>query len=73
MGDNQIEPEGDLVIDGTTHEYDVCKDGQHKKVRYTATWDSFGSGKPIFVCSYGLIDEGLEYIYSSAKPQKHNQ
>lgn len=62
---NDLEPEDDIAYDGKTHEYDICKNGEHKPACYLATVSPFEDDPegPILICSYGLID-GPAHCYS---------
>ena len=71
MGDNQMEPEGDLIIDGTTQEYDVYRDGRRERAYYTANLYPLGNREPILICHYGLQGSKIQYAYSSDTSKRH--
>lgn len=57
--EHQINP------DAQRHYYDVFVNGKTKRAFYLAFYDQQNNGDGFLVCSYGLVDEGPQYTYSS--------
>jgi len=73
MYENQMEPEEDLLIDGTSHEYDAYRNGRCEKAYYMATLYPFGKREPTLICHYGLQGSKIQYVYSSDRPNRYHR
>ncbi len=65
MAKNNLAPRSPIIPDDERHHYAVKRNKKSHKASYITYIYPFGTDGPSLFCSYGLVDEGPQYEYSS--------
>ncbi|GEM_PF-6590758 len=70
MKKDQLCPEEPIIADNLRHTFFVHKSGKDDEAFYVAMPYPGGFISPILSCTYGLLNESLQYSYTSPEREK---
>ncbi len=67
MAKNQMCPTEHIIVDDERHEFFTLINGKKEEAFYIASPYPGGWIEPVLSCTYGLVDQPVQYHYTSPK------